>query len=132
MSSCIQPFLSDENFIIKDFLSHEIFVLFSTSPTSSRHLQSKDEICVEFIKQYIMDYKSSNLFFNKNISIRNREISAAWHAIRRCFVVCWHGSEISLFLNVSCIIYHELAHLMKCTLHPTQSVTPLAPRTSSI
>lgn len=59
--SVFSCFWWEENFIITGFLSHEMFVLFSASLAASRHLQSKDEICVKFIKQYIMDCKSFNL-----------------------------------------------------------------------
>lgn len=52
------PFAFTENFIIKGSPSHEIFVLFPILLTASHHLQSKDEICVEFIKEYIVDCKS--------------------------------------------------------------------------
>lgn len=37
------------------------FFFFPSSLIASRHLQNKDEICVEFIKEYIVDCKNINL-----------------------------------------------------------------------
>lgn len=104
-------FLWEEHFIIKGFLSREIFDLFFTSLTASRHLQSKDEICVDFIKEYIVDCNNLNLSFI-NIPTRGRDTSGAWHAVRTptYFVVCWHGGLLDISVHTCHALYTRSRH----------------------
>ena len=97
--------------------------LFLCSPSlaASRHLQSKDEICVEFIKGYSADCKKKKkvvFFFTFSpftpfIWKYSRDISAAWHAVRAptlffFFAVCFAQQSIKYPCpHVSCIIYQE-------------------------
>lgn len=84
-------FAFTENFIIKGSPSHEIFVLFPILLTASHHLQSKDEICVEFIKEYIVDCKSI-LFSLPSLNPSLEHFLTRDRYLRQA----WHGSKISL------------------------------------
>ena len=95
--------------------------LFSPSLAASRHLQSKDEICVEFIKGYSADCKKKKkkvvFFFTFSPFTPffwkySRDISAACHAVRSpplfFFAVCFAQQSIKYPCpHVSCIIYQE-------------------------